>query len=98
MAWHERKYAGGVLRLTGLTLLALAEKVGGHIFAAADPGARSRALPYLLALVWMVSLCAGAVLAALGRHLFDQVELPARWRIHALPRRNSAGAGSRHAR
>lgn len=93
MAWHERKYADTALRVMGLVLLALAVKIGCHIFAGADPGARFRALPYLLASIWMVSLCAGAVLAALGPHLFDQVELPARWRIHAVRRGDSEDPG-----
>jgi len=98
MAWHERKYAGPALRLAGLALLALAVEVGRHIFAAADPTAKLRALPYLMGLIWIASLSAGAALAVLGRHLFDQVELPARWRIHVPPRDRSAALGSRDAR
>ena len=98
MAWHERKYAGPALRLAGLALLALAVEAGRHIFVAADPTAKLRALPYLMGLIWIASLSAGAALAVLGPHLFDQVELPARWRIHILPREPSAGLAPRDAR
>ena len=97
MLWYERKYAGSALRLAGLVLLMLAMGLGRHIFAAADPAARLRAASYLLALIWISSLCAGAALAVLGRHLFDQVELPARWRIHVLHRDRSAGLVPRDA-
>ena len=98
MAWYERKYAGPLLRLTGVALLALAAGLGRHIFAAADPNAKLRAAPYVMALIWISSLCAGAALTVLGRHLFDQVELPARWRIHILPRDPSADLAPRDAR
>lgn len=86
MAWYERKYAGAMLRLAGLVLLAIAMLIGRRLFLAADPAARVRATAYLLALAFMISGCAGAALAALGQHLFDQVELPARWRIHTAAR------------
>ena len=98
MAWHERKYAGPLLRLAGVALLALAARIGCHIFAAADPSAKLRALPYLIGLLWIVSLCLGAAFAVLGSHLFDQVELPARWRIHVLPRDQSDSLRSRDGR
>ena len=98
MAWHERKYAGLALRLAGLALFALAAEIGRHIFVAADPTAKLRVLPYLLALIWIASLSAGTALTVLGRHLFDQVELPARWRIHVPPHDRSAALRSRHVR
>ena len=82
MAFHERRYAGLGLRLTGLLLIGLAALVARHLFGAADPTAKVRASAYLLAGIGMVSGCAGAALAVLGRHLFDQVDLPARSTIH----------------
>lgn len=97
MAWHERAYVGPALRLAGLVLLALAAGIGHHIFAAADPTAKRYVMSYILALIFIVSLSAGAALAALGRHLFDQVDLPARWRIHVLPRERSGAKGLRDA-
>jgi hypothetical protein len=83
MAWHERKFTGLALRFAGLTLIVIAWRLGHPLFAAPDPQAKLRALPYLLALVWIVSSCVGSALAVLGRHLFDPVELPSRWKIHA---------------
>jgi hypothetical protein len=87
MEWHERKYVGLALRLAGLILGAIAWRLGHHLFAIPDPRAKLRPLSYLLALVWVMSACAGSALAVLGRHLFDPVELPARWRIHPAPRK-----------
>jgi len=86
MPFHERKYANLALRLAGLALLGIGGLIWRHLFAAADPTARFRALPYLLALIAMVSSSAGAALALFGRHLFDQVELSARWTVHASAR------------
>jgi hypothetical protein len=82
MAWHERKFAGLALRLTGLILNAIAWRLGHHLFAVPDPRAKLRALSYLAALIWIVSSCVGSALTALGRHLFDPIELPSRWRIY----------------
>ena len=90
MLWHQRRYVRVLLRPTGLMLLALATLIARHLFDAADPGASHRAGAYVLALLFMTSACAGAALAVLGPHLFDQVELPARWTIHVPPRGGSA--------
>jgi hypothetical protein len=87
MAWHDRKYADAVLRLAGLALLCMAILVARHLFAAPDPKGKVTASAYLLALIGMASACTGAALAVLGRHLFDEVELSARWTIHVPPRR-----------
>jgi hypothetical protein len=95
MAWHKRKYASLALRLAGCLLLGLAALIARNLFAAPDPAAKLRAAAYLLALAQMVTLSAGAGLAVLGRHLFDQVELPARWRIHPPPQPRSARLSER---
>jgi hypothetical protein len=87
MAWHDREYADPVLRLAGLALLCVAVLVGRHLFAVPDPRGKVTASAYLLALIGMASACTGAALAVLGRHLFDEVELSARWTIHTPPRR-----------
>jgi hypothetical protein len=89
MHWYERKYASLLLRLAGLLLLAVAVLIGRHLFGVADPSGKIRAGAYLLALIGMASACAGAALTMLGRHLFDQVELPARWIVHIPPREGS---------
>jgi hypothetical protein len=87
MAWQDRKYADAALRLAGLVLLCVAVLVARHLFAASDPQGKVTASAYLLALIGMASACGGAAMAVLGRHLFDEVELSARWTIHESPRR-----------
>jgi len=87
MVWYDRKYADTALRLGGLALLCGAALIARHLFAAADPQARARASAYFFALIGMIGASAGAAMAALGRHLFDKVELSARWAIH-VPRRD----------
>ena len=92
MEWHRRKYADASLRLIGLALLALAAVIGRRLFAAADPQAIIKPMAYLLGLLFFAGASSGTALLALGRHLFDQVELSARWTIHSQPRANrSAG-------
>lgn len=98
MAFHERKYANLALRLTGVTLLTLAVLIGRRLFGVADPTATFRPSAYLFALIGMTSACSGAALAVLGHHLFDQVDLPARWAIHPPAPKSSAELGSRDAR
>ena len=84
MAWHDRKYAGPTLRVAGLILIGLAALIAHRLFAVADPRGKETPTAYLLALIEMLSACAGAALAVLGQHLFDQVDLPSRWTIHDL--------------
>jgi hypothetical protein len=98
MALYERKYGDLTLRLTGVLLLSLAVLIGRHLFAVPDVTGKVRLSAYLLALIGMASACAGAALAVLGRHLFDQVELPARWTIHLPERQASAELGARDPR
>ena len=81
MPWYEKKKADMLLRLAGLALLGLAFVIGRHLFGAADPRGKTTPLCYLLALVGMASASSGAALAVLGRHLFDQVALSARWTL-----------------
>jgi len=97
MVWHERRYANLALRLSGFLLLGLTALIARHLFSAPDPAGKVRLSAYLFALAQMVTLSAGAALAVLGRHLFDQVELPARWRIHIPPRGKSARQRARDA-
>ena len=85
MAFHERKYAGLLLRLTGTILLVLAFLVGRHLFGRADLTARTRPSAYLLAFVFITSLSPGAAMAALGRHLLVK---------RAGPPRSFVGSGN----
>jgi hypothetical protein len=88
MATGAEKYVDPALRLGGAALLGIAALIGRHLFAAADPQAKFDPVAYLLALFFVGSLSTGAPLLVLGRHLFDQVELPSRWQIHDRPRRS----------
>jgi hypothetical protein len=87
MPWWKRKYGDLALRLAGLLLLCLAALIGRCLFAAPDAAAKDEPVAYLLGLIGMSSMSAGAALMVLGRHLFDQVNLPPRWRIHNPQRR-----------
>jgi hypothetical protein len=89
MAWQDRKYARLGLRLAGALLLGVAGLIGHRLFATPDPQAKREPVAYLLALMGMSSVSTGAALTVLGRHLFDQVDLPPRWRIHNMPRRKA---------
>ena len=85
MAWWKRKHAGSGLRLAGILLLVVAGLIAHRLFVTPDPQAKHEPIAYLLALVGMASASSGAALAVLGPHLFDQVDLPARWTIHDAP-------------
>lgn len=81
MAWHEHAGMKWLLRLAGVALLALAwiaaRALRQHALAGpvtTDPAA------YLLALIAFIGVSAGLALGAMGVHLFDQVEIAARWR------------------
>lgn len=81
VAWHRSRRADILLRLLGLALcaiayLAFARLVALHI----APGTRSPAIAYALALVGFLSGSMGNALTFLGHHLFDEVEVSARWR------------------
>jgi len=86
MPLHERKYASLGLRLAGLVLLGLGALIWRHLFAVSDPAARFKVLPYLLGLIGIASTSTGAALAALGHHLFDQIDLSPRWTVHTAAR------------
>ena len=87
MALRNHNHADLALRSAGILLVCLAALIGRRLFAVPDSGAKYDPIAYLLALIGMSSACAGAALTVLGRHLFDQVELPARWALHEPPRR-----------
>ena len=88
MEWHRRKYADAAMRAIGLALLLPAAMIGRRLFAVADPQATVRPLAYLLGLLFFAGASSGTALLVLGRHLFDQIELSARWTIHNQRRAN----------
>jgi hypothetical protein len=80
MIWHERLSGKILLRLGGLGLLGLAWAVA-HILrqrAMAGP-LTGQPIAYLLAMLMFVFASAGAALAFVGSHLFDKIDVAARW-------------------
>jgi len=75
---HRKPWAGLIIRITGLALLAVAAFTARRLFARATTPPDG--LEYLLALIAFASASAGCAMATLGAHLFDQVEVSARWR------------------
>ncbi len=71
--------SGMVLRAVGCALVALAYLVGSWCFPLLHPAMRATLADYLAILVVYVLANVGVVLAALGGHLFDQLELPPGW-------------------
>jgi hypothetical protein len=89
MQWHERASARVLLRLAGVAFLALAwvtgEALRRRALAAPPTG---DAIAYLWAALTFVCGSAGAAMATMGHHLFDQIEVAARWsrpEVNPLP-------------
>lgn len=86
--WHRSWQADIGLRGLGMALCALAYVAIGHLMTL-----RPIALPrpagvvaYGLAAGGFLGASVGTALTLLGRHLFDEVEVSARWQVrHALP-------------
>jgi len=80
MPWHRTRTANLALRLLGAALLVLAWLAARTLRARALAGPISEdALAWLLAAATFVSASGGAALAAMGNHLFDQVQIARRW-------------------
>jgi len=94
--WHERPLIKIALRLAGLVLLGCAWWAGSTLLRKYGGMREHPPLEYLLAVVAVVCAVAGAALTIMGHHLFDQVEVAARWgrsslRIEPLHREDSGG-------
>ena len=84
--WHERPLAKILLRLAGAALLGLAWWFGSTLLRRYGGKLQHPPLEYLLALVTIFCGSAGSALAVTGHHLFDKVEIAARWgRSSAAP-------------
>lgn len=77
MVWHRTKGADPLLRLAGVVTLVISAALWSLLFKA--PTRSADAVAFLLALLAFASLSAGSAMLVLGRHLFDQIELSARW-------------------
>ena len=80
MRWHREGWAGLALRVAGAALLSGSAIVLSYLFdrfggARGAPGA----FELLLALIGFASASAGSAMLLLGAHLFDEIEISARW-------------------
>ena len=81
VAWHRSGMADIGLRTIGLSLCVISYLAIAHLIALQPPppeqavGAES----FFLAAVGFLSASAGSAMTCLGNHLFDQVEISARW-------------------
>lgn len=77
--WHERPLAKILLRLAGAALLGLAWWFGSTLLRRYGGKLQHPPLEYLLALVAFVCASAGSALTLMGHHLFDKIQVTARW-------------------
>ncbi|HIV76998.1 hypothetical protein [Sphingomonas yabuuchiae] len=76
MTWRH----GLALRLLGVGLCVLAWRAIAHLIVMAGHGGRAGLLGYALATGGFLFASLGSALAILGEHLFDEVQVSARWR------------------
>ncbi len=81
-AWHRSRKANFALRLLGLVLWGVSYSAVSHLHdrVQAHPGTDADFLSLALAAVGFLAASIGGMLIFLGNHLFDEVELPARYR------------------
>lgn len=81
VAWHGSRGGDIALRAAGLLLCVVAYLATSHLIALQPPlpdqtvGAES----FILAAIGFLSASAGSAMLCLGHHLFDRVEISARW-------------------
>ena len=71
---------GLALRLLGVGLCILAWRAIAYLMAMAGHGGRAGLLGYALATTGFLFASLGSALAIMGEHLFDEVQVSARWR------------------
>ncbi len=76
MTWRQ----GLALRCLGVGLCVLAWRAIAHLIVMAGHGGRAGLLSYALATAGFFCASLGSALAILGGHMFDEVEVSARWR------------------
>jgi hypothetical protein len=89
-AWHRSRRADLGLRALGLLLCCLSAVALGRLAAMHVPPQSAGAVAYGLAAAGAVAASGGGAMLFLGRHLFDEIELSARWHPRA---RERAAAG-----
>ena len=76
MTWRQ----GLALRLLGVGLCVLAWRMIVYLMAMAGHGGRAGLAGYALATAGFFFASLGGALAIMGEHLFDEVQVSARWR------------------
>lgn len=81
VAWHRTWRGDAGLRLSGVCLCLIAYAALARLFAGRPSSATevAGALTYALATIGFLSASAGAALTVFGHHLFDEIEVSARW-------------------
>ena len=77
--WHERPPFKIALRLGGVALLGIAWWSAATLLRRYGGKAEHPPLEYLLAVSALVCAVAGSALTVMGHHLFDKIEVAARW-------------------
>lgn len=80
VAWHRTRRADIVLRATGLLLCWVSYAAMARLVAMHVSPQKAGSLAYGLAAVGFMAASAGSALTLLGHHLFDEIEVSARWR------------------
>lgn len=81
MAWYQKTSGDVLLRIAGLGILAVAWLAGAALHSRVGAGSLDRdALAWLFAVTTFLCGSAGAILVAIGRHIFDRVAVSRRWR------------------
>ncbi|MBB3350071.1 hypothetical protein [Sphingomonas sp. BK069] len=81
--WHRSRSGDVALRAGGLCLWALSYFAVARLGSLNLPPMKAGPLSFTLASIGFVAASAGGLLLSLGRHLFDEVEVSARWRHRA---------------
>lgn len=80
VAWHRSRRADIVLRATGLLLCWVSYAAIARLVAMHVPPQKAGVLAYGLATISFMAASTGSALSLLGHHLFDEIEVSARWR------------------
>ena len=86
VAWHRSRRADLGLRISGLLFWAISYLAISRLVALRLPPPEQAigGIAFILTAVGFLSASAGTAMVVLGRHLFDQVEISARWRRGSL--------------
>ena len=84
-AWHRSRRADMGLRAAGVLLCCLSYAAFARLMAMRTPPQTADAVAYLLAAIGFTAASIGSAMLLLGNHLFDKVEVSARWHPQSTP-------------